>query len=49
MQKFKRRIIWLWDYYCTPLNPSDHFHYMELKYGQQWYDYVEKNYEERFG
>lgn len=49
MTKFKRRIMWMWDYYFRSMNPSDHFRYMESKYGQQWIDFVDRSYEEKFG
>jgi hypothetical protein len=49
MTKFKRRIMWMWDYYIRSMNPSDHFRYMESKYGQQWIDFVDRSYEEKFG
>jgi hypothetical protein len=49
MTKFKRRLLWIWDYYFRTMNSSDHFRYMEVKYGQRWYDSVDKRYEEKFG
>jgi hypothetical protein len=49
MQKFKGFLLWVWDCHIKSMTPSDRFRYMESKYGQQWYDYVDRNYEEKFG
>ena len=54
MIKFKRRLQWIWDYYFVyflynGMKHDRYFNYMEVKYGQQWYDSVNRSYEKKFG
>jgi hypothetical protein len=49
MIRFKIILQWIWDCHIIPMTPSDRFRYMESKYGQKWYDYVDRTYEEKFG
>lgn len=45
----KRKLQWLWDLHMVSMSPSEHFLYMELKYGQRWYDFVDRRYDRKFG
>lgn len=49
MLKIKKTLQWIWDWYLISMEPSKYFHYMEAKYGQVWYDHVNRNFERRFG
>ncbi len=49
MIKLKKKLQWIWDLHFISMKPSEHFHYMEKKYGQRWYDFVDRNYDQRFG
>jgi hypothetical protein len=45
MKMIKRKLQWIWDYYFVSMKREDHYNYMESKYGQQWYDFVDRNYD----
>jgi hypothetical protein len=49
MIKFKKKLQWLWDLHVVSMKPGEYFHYMEKKYGQRWYDFVDRRFEEKFG
>jgi hypothetical protein len=49
MIKFKRKLQWFWDLHVVSMKPGEYFHYMEKKYGQQWYDFVDRSFEQKFG
>lgn len=49
MIKLKKKLQWIWDLHFISMKPGEHFYYMEKKYGQRWYDFVDRNYDQRFG
>jgi hypothetical protein len=49
MIRFKRKLLWLWDRHLIIfMTPEEHFIFMELKYGQEWLDFVDRDHERRF-